>query len=61
MLREIPSNGKKITEAQLARHNCDEIGMWVAVHGRVFDLSEFYMEHPGGYEIIEEYSGQDCT
>ena len=57
MLRELESNGKKFTESQLAKHNCDENGMWLSVHGRVFDFSEFYMEHPGGYEIIEECAG----
>lgn len=35
--------------------------MWVAVHGRVFNLTEFYMEHPGGFDIIEEHAGQDAT
>ena len=53
MLREIEPSDRKIKESELAKHNCDETGMWVAVHGKVFDLSEFYMEHPGGYEIIE--------
>ena len=35
--------------------------MWVAVHGKVFDLTEFYMEHPGGFDIIEEWAGKDAT
>jgi cytochrome b involved in lipid metabolism len=35
--------------------------MWVAIHGRVFDLTEFYMEHPGGFDIIEGSAGQDAT
>ena len=35
--------------------------MWVTVHGKVFDLTEFYMEHPGGWDIIEEYGGKDGT
>ena len=35
--------------------------MWVAVHGKVFDLTEFYQEHPGGPHLIEELGGQDAT
>ena len=35
--------------------------MWVAICGKVFDLTEFYMEHPGGYDVIEEVGGQDAT
>ena len=35
--------------------------MWVVIYGKVFDLTQFYMEHPGGYEVIEEYGGKDAT
>ena len=35
--------------------------MWVAVHGHVFDLTEFFYEHPGGWEVIEENAGKDGT
>ena len=47
---------KKISDSELARHN-NEYGMWVAVYGKVFDLTNFYLEHPGGWEVIEECAG----
>ena len=42
-----------ITDKELMEHNSED-SLWVAIHGRVFDLTDFYMEHPGGYDIIEE-------
>ena len=35
--------------------------MWTAIHGRIFDLTDFYMEHPGGFDVIEEFGGKDST
>ena len=29
--------------------------------GKVYDLSKFYKQHPGGYEVIEENAGKDVT
>ena len=51
---------EKISDAELRRHN-DENGLWVAIHGKVCDLTNFYMEHPGGWEVIEESAGTDAT
>ena len=31
------------------------------MHGKVFDLTEFYNEHPGGWEVIEDNAGKDGT
>ena len=35
--------------------------MWVVIYGKVFDLTNFYMEHPGGWESIEDFGGKDGT
>lgn len=35
--------------------------VWVLVNGRVFDLTKFFRNHPGGHDIIEEYAGKDAT
>ena len=50
----------KITDADLRKHN-NEYGLWVALYGKVFDLTNFYMDHPGGWEVIEEWAGKECT
>ena len=34
---------------------------WVAFQGGVYDMSEFALEHPGGAELVTEWSGKDGT
>jgi cytochrome b involved in lipid metabolism len=57
---------RKVTKEQLRVH--DKFGdpkgvddLWVLVDGKVYDLSTFYKQHPGGYDIIEEYAGKDAS
>jgi cytochrome b involved in lipid metabolism len=47
--------------SELARHNNHEDGFWVAIRGRVYDLSRFAHLHPGGLKIIHSYAGMDAT
>lgn len=35
--------------------------VWVILHGKVYDLTKFLPEHPGGQKIILKYAGQDAT
>jgi predicted heme/steroid binding protein len=35
--------------------------IWVIVHGKVYDLTQFLPEHPGGQRIIMKYAGKDAT
>ena len=57
---DIKSNGRMISDQELSSNNTEK-SMWVAIHGKVFDLTTFYMEHPGGWDIIEESGGKDAT
>ena len=34
--------------------------MWMAIHGGVYDVTNFHARHPGGI-VISEYAGQDAT
>lgn len=34
---------------------------WVIVHGKVYDVTSFLDEHPGGSGIILKYAGKDAT
>lgn len=31
------------------------------IHGKVYDLTQFLPEHPGGQKIIMKYAGKDAT
>jgi predicted heme/steroid binding protein len=47
-------NGRIVTQKELAE-NCgrgsDSGKAWVALHGHVFDITEFSKTHPGGHSI----------
>ncbi|KAK7873588.1 hypothetical protein R5R35_009288 [Gryllus longicercus] len=34
---------------------------WIVVYDRVYDLTPFLWEHPGGEEILLDYAGRDAT
>ncbi|NXF12249.1 CYB5B protein, partial [Smithornis capensis] len=34
---------------------------WLVIHGRVYDITRFLEEHPGGEEVLLEQAGRDAT
>ncbi len=50
-----------VTAVELARHNEATTGWWVAVDGRVLDVTPFLTRHPGGQHILRAYAGLDAT
>ena len=46
-----------IDAAEVAKHTTREEGVWVIVHGQVYDVTEWLDEHPGGSKIILKVSG----
>jgi flavocytochrome c len=49
-----------ISLEELSKHNTEE-DLWVAVHGVVYDFTDFAHEHPSGFESIFELAGTDGT
>jgi ferredoxin-NADP reductase len=47
--------------SELALHNDDEHGYWVAIDGNVYDMTEFLHLHPGGPAILRESVGLDAS
>ncbi|XP_056381909.1 cytochrome b5 [Hyla sarda] len=35
--------------------------LWLVIHGRVYDITRFVEEHPGGEEVLFEQAGADAT
>ena len=51
---------KLFTYQEIAEHNTTE-SCWIAIDGKVYDISKFLYEHPGGDEIIFDLAGQNAT
>ncbi len=49
-----------ITLEELAKHNTEE-DIWVAIHGVVYDFTDFAHEHPAGFASIFDLAGTDGT
>ncbi|KAG2485772.1 hypothetical protein HYH03_015485 [Edaphochlamys debaryana] len=46
--------------ADIKQHTKDK-DCWIVVHGKVYDVTAFLEEHPGGYDIILSSTGKDAT
>ncbi len=55
----VASNGA-VTKSALAAHSTDK-DCWVAISGKVYDLSAFSALHPGGSREITRACGTDAT
>ena len=51
---------QNIDSNELSKHNTKD-DLWVAIHGNVYDLSEFAHEHPAGFQSIFDLAGTDGT
>eukprot|EP00349_Pseudokeronopsis_sp_Brazil_P009120 CAMPEP_0202955944 /NCGR_PEP_ID=MMETSP1396-20130829/478_1 /ASSEMBLY_ACC=CAM_ASM_000872 /TAXON_ID= /ORGANISM="Pseudokeronopsis sp., Strain Brazil" /LENGTH=104 /DNA_ID=CAMNT_0049672725 /DNA_START=247 /DNA_END=561 /DNA_ORIENTATION=+ len=58
-LKEKYENPKKLTLAEVAKHN-SEMDCWTVVEGKVYNLTNFIKLHPGGKKIMRA-AGIDGT
>ncbi|XP_051024526.1 cytochrome b5 type B [Acomys russatus] len=45
---------------EVAKRNSAE-ETWMVIHGRVYNITPFLSEHPGGEEVLLEQAGADAT
>lgn len=56
-----PKNeGKQYTWEEVAQHN-DAESAWIAIRGKVYDVTTFLDRHPGGFELLLLCCGRDAT
>ncbi|XP_007440936.1 cytochrome b5 [Python bivittatus] len=48
----------KLEEVQKQNHSQST---WIIIHRRIYDLTKFLEEHPGGEEVLREQAGGDAT
>ena len=54
------SSSSGITASEVATHN-DRSSAWIIYNGKVYDVTDFISEHPGGSSSILRYAGRDAT
>lgn len=61
--KPLPCNIPTIPLSELALHtgHQDDSRIYIAVHGSVYDVTDFCPMHPGGVSIIKSNAGVDCT
>ncbi|KAF2688123.1 hypothetical protein K458DRAFT_361117 [Lentithecium fluviatile CBS 122367] len=61
--KPLPCNQPTIPLSQLAMHtgHTPDSHVWIGVHGKVYDVTDFCSMHPGGTNIIKSNGGVDCS
>lgn len=61
--KPLPCNQPTISLSQLAMHtgHNPDSRVWIGVHEKVYDVTDFCAMHPGGTNIIKSNGGVDCT
>ena len=54
------SSPRVITLTELNNHNT-ATDCWIAVHGKVYDVTKFLSNHPGGGEVIASLAGSETA
>ncbi|CAG7969138.1 unnamed protein product [Penicillium salamii] len=50
----------KLTHDDILQHNHRK-SCWIAIHGNVYDVTEFLNAHPGGAKVILQSAGKDAS
>lgn len=51
---------QEFTYEEVSAHNSKK-DLWVVIGGKVYNISPFVDEHPGGEEVLLDTAGQDST
>lgn len=60
-MSEAAETPKKIIPlSEISKHSSRD-DLWVAINGKVYNISKFVYEHPGGEEVLLDVAGKDAT
>ncbi|XP_022369519.1 cytochrome b5 isoform X2 [Enhydra lutris kenyoni] len=60
MAKQSDQTVKYYTLEEIQKHNHSK-STWLILHHKVYDLTKFLEEHPGGEEVLREQAGGDAT
>ncbi|XP_037724574.1 cytochrome b5 isoform X1 [Drosophila subpulchrella] len=52
--------GKEIYLANIKQHNKAQ-DLWIVIDNKVYDVTQFRLEHPGGEDTLVDVAGRDAT
>jgi len=52
---------RRISLCELSAKKLPEEGLWISLHGGVFDITSFLRGHPGGPQVLLSCAGGDAT
>uniref|UniRef100_A0A8C6ZIT1 Cytochrome b5 n=1 Tax=Nothoprocta perdicaria TaxID=30464 RepID=A0A8C6ZIT1_NOTPE len=55
-----PWRGRYYRLEEVQKHNNSQ-STWFILHNRIYDVTKFLEEHPGGEEVLREQAGGDAT
>ncbi|GAU95867.1 hypothetical protein RvY_07407-1 [Ramazzottius varieornatus] len=67
-MENISPNDGTIRSASTTQYSLKEVSMhshysscWITIRNKIYDITDYLAEHPGGAEIILEFAGYDAT
>lgn len=54
-------SGSKLISLEEVEKHANVKDCWMVIHGKVYNVTEFLDEHPGGDEVMISSSGRDAT
>jgi cytochrome b involved in lipid metabolism len=49
-------DARTISASELAKHTAED-DCWIAIHGKVYNVTNYLLDHPGGLDVMMDHSG----